>query len=43
MTLSKNHKIALIVVLVVLDAWATYDSRRRMYTRLYREAAKSDD
>lgn len=40
MKLTKKHKIALFVVLVALDVWATYDMRRRMYTRLWRTAVE---
>lgn len=41
MKLSKNQKIALIVVLAAVDAWGIYDSRKRTYTKLYRAAVAS--
>jgi hypothetical protein len=41
-TLTKNQKIALIVVLVLIDAWGVYDSRKRTYTKLWHNAVEAD-
>jgi hypothetical protein len=41
-TLSKNQKIALIVVFALIDAWGIYDSRRRTYTKLWHNAVEAD-
>ena len=38
--LTKNQRLALLAVLVILDAVALYDSRSRMYKRLYKQAVR---
>lgn len=38
--LTKNQKIALLVLFALVDVWATYDSRSKMYKRMYKEAVR---
>jgi hypothetical protein len=40
MQLSKNQKIALLTLIALADAWVTYQSWRRIYTKLWDKATE---
>ena len=39
-TTQKNVRLGLIGVLMIIDAWAIYDTRRKLYTKLYHQAVR---